>query len=288
MVGSRFCELATNCNLIKADFNGEITIDITDKNSTESFFNSFKFDHLILFSAYTDVDNAENQRNDKNGPCWKINVEGATNICQLCEKFGKKLIYVSTDFVFDGENGPYNEDAPCGPNLDKVSWYGISKIEAEKLAQNLPSFLILRISYPYRANFPQKTDFARSILEKFQKGNLHPMFDDQLITPTFADDLAPAVSILIEKNQQGIYHLASPVISTPFEFATLLIEKSGSNTKEVRRGSLLNFLGKGNTPRPKKGGLLCQKIIELGYMPTNWRSGIIKLLEQSKPETIAQ
>lgn len=287
MVGSRFCELSTGLTLIKTDIKGEIPLDITDNNSVESFFNSYKFDHLILFSAYTDVDKAESQRNNKNGRNWRINVGGAANICKFCKKFEKKLIYISTDFVFDGENGPYSEEAPFGPNMDKVSWYGVSKIEAEKLVQALPGFLILRISYPYRANYGAKTDFARSILQKFQEGNLYPMFKDQLITPTFADDLAPALSILIKKNQQGIFHLASPQVTTPVEFASYLIEKSGANPNEIREGSLQQFLEKGNTPRPLKGGLICKKIVNLGYIPTSWRDGIEELIRQSNQDAIA-
>src|SRR3989304_3430926 len=209
MVGSRFCELAKqDFDLFRADISGEHIIDITQKDSVNKFFHDNNFEWIILFSAFTDVDAAEKQRNDQSGLCWQINVKGVKNIVDACQSNNRKLIFISTDFVFDGESGPYREDDPIGPNLSKVSWYGITKIEGEKIVQSLSEFITLRISYPYRADFPQKEDFARNILHKYKDRSLYPMFTDQIITPTFIDDLAPGISILIKKEMRGIIHLA--------------------------------------------------------------------------------
>src|SRR3989344_6584283 len=221
MVASRFCDLSKNhLALIKGDLNGEIPIDITQEKSVNDFFKNHDFDWVFLFSAFTDVDEAEKQRNHKSGLCWKINVEGVKNVASECKKNKKNLLFISTDFVFDGSDGPYDENSPVGPDLDKVSWYGITKLEAERLIRKtLKTFIILRISYPFRGPFSQKDDQIKRILRLYDAGNLYPMFYDQIITPTFIDDIAPAISLLFKKRARGIFHLASPKITNHFEFA---------------------------------------------------------------------
>lgn len=288
MVSSRFCDLSKeNLNLIKADLNGEIPLDITIVESVENFFKNHNFKYIILFSAFTDVDNAEKQRGKKDQLCWQINVKGSLNIIKLCKKFSKKLIFISTDFVFDGKNGPYSEDEKSYGESSKISWYGLSKIEAEKNCQNnLKDYLIVRISYPYRANFPAKLDFARSILEKAQTNSLYPMFSDQIITPTFVDDLSEAIEILIKKNQIGIFNIASPTTTTPYDFAVNLLKTFKTKSK-VEKGSLINYLkNHESTPRPINGGLKTKKIENLGFTPTNWQLGIQKMYEQLKETLI--
>lgn len=282
MVGSRFCELTTkDFELINADLFFDPKIDITDKKSVDNFFQN-DFEWLILFSAFTDVDEAEKQRGDKNGLCWNINVRGVENITNACQAHNRNLVFISTDFIFDGENGPHSEDDLPGPNLEKVSWYGITKIEGEKIVKSLGESTILRISYPYRASFPAKEDFARSILKKYKEGSLYPMFRDQIITPTFIDDLAPAVSLLIRKNLGGIFHLASPVTTTPYDFAKYLILTFTGKNPDIDKAKLEELLrGNNVTPRPIKGGMIVDKIKSMGFYPTDWKEGIKKVYEQS-------
>lgn len=282
MVGSRLCEMAEGeFELIKTDLNGPISLDITDKKNINQFFQSQNFEYVILFSAFTDVDAAEQQRGDKNGPCWRINVDGTENVAEAAAKFRKKLTILSTDFVFDGTAGPYTEEEPTGPDQNKVSWYGLTKIESEKKVKDVSDSIIIRISYPYRANFLPKEDFARSILRKSKEGKLHPMFTDQKFTPTFTDDIYPAIKLLIEKKQYGIFHVASPIITTPFEFAKEVIITSGNNPKNLEEGSLNFFLKKENsTPRPLNGGMKVEKIKKLGFRPTDFKTGIKELFNQ--------
>jgi dTDP-4-dehydrorhamnose reductase len=290
MVGSRFCELSDqNFKLVKADLNDNVSIDITDKESVENFFQNNKFDAVILFSAFTDVDGAEKQRGDNQGLCWKINVDGVRNIVGSCRQHNKKLIFISTDFVFDGKNGPYSENDPVATEPNLVSWYGLSKIEGEKIIEeNLQDYIILRISYPYRANFPQKPDLFRKILDSYKQNNLFPMFDDQKLTPTFIDDLAAAIKALLEKDQRGIFHLASPQVSTPFEIAKFLIKTFNGDPNVVKSGSLVEFMqsGSAKTPRPVNGGLKVDKISSFGVTPTDWQKGIVAVHNQSEGETI--
>ncbi len=285
MVGSRFCELFNyQKSLIKADLNGQNPVDITDSQSVSAFFNNNDFQYVILFSAFTDVDAAEKQRNDQNASCWQINVKGAENVIIECANNNKKLIFISTSFVFDGQKGPYAENAQRGGDLEKISWYGITKLKAEEAIEKaLKDHLIIRITYPYRANFPAKQDFARQILEKYRNNSLYPMFTDQIFTPTFIDDLAPAFEILIKSNSSGIFHITSPSPATPYDFAKELLTVFGMETSKLEKGSLAEFL-KDNTktPRPINSSLLSQKIEGIGFRPTDWVSGIKAIYSQSR------
>lgn len=281
MVGSRFCQLSKN------DFIQVLTdlpkVDITETESVDKFVKNQPFEWLILFSAYTDVEAAEKQRNDQKSPCWQINVEGVKNVVGTCKKYHKKLLFISTDFVFDGASGPYNEDDPVG-NLDQISWYGLTKLEAEKtIQQKLNDFLILRISYPYRGPYPKKADFAKTILAKHKQGQLFPLYTDQILTPTFVDDLAPAVKLLIKNGKRGIFHVASPLLTTPYDFAKELLTVFTDKPTNLVKGSIANFSG---APRPRRGGLKVTKIEKCGFRPTDWRQGIKTIYKQSNGRLI--
>ena len=289
MVGSRFCELAQdNFNLTKADLSGKISVDITEETSVDDFFRKYNFSYAILFSAFTDVNGAEKQRNDKNGTCWQINVNGVKNIVSACAKFKRKLIFISTDFVFDGSAAPYAEEDQVGPNFDIVSWYGITKIEAEKLIlSNLPESIVIRIAYPFRGPFTAKDDIAKRILRLYSQKKLYPVFADQTITPTFIDDLAGAITLLINKNKSGIFHVVSPLPTTQYEFAKVLVARFGFDSKDVKKGSLRELLKKDNVaPRPIQDILKAEKIASLGFITTNWREGIEIIYKQSRGQLI--
>lgn len=289
MIASRFCDLSKNqFNLVEGDLSGKIAVDITQEKSVKDFFKNHKFDWILLFSAFTDVDEAEKQKDSKNGLCWKINVEGVKNVVSECKQNKKNLLFISTDFVFDGTGGPYDEDSPQGGDLDKVSWYGITKLEAEGLIQkNLKTFIILRISYPFRGPFKGKDDQVKRILRLYDAGNLYPMFYDQTITPTFIDDLAPAISILTNKNQNGIFHLASPRTTNQLEFARKVLKIFGEDKDKLKKGSIVEFLKNPSvTPRPINGGLKVEKLRKLGFLPTDWEKGLEAVFLQSKGKLI--
>lgn len=283
MVGSRFCEL-TSLDVVPADYPN---IDITKKKSMDEFFKN-SFEWAVLFSAFTDVDEAEKQRDDKNGSCWKINIEGLKNVVEACRANNRKIVFISTEFVFDGTSGPYPEIAASGQDLNKLGWYGITKFEGEKIVTaELQDSLIVRITYPYRGPFEGKDDFVKIILSKFKEGTLYPMFDDQIWTPTFIDDLAPAIDMLISNNLKGIYHVASPIPTTPYMFTRELAAVFGLGAEKIEKGSLADFLKKpGATPRPAKGGLVVDKIKNEGFTPTTWQEGIREIFKQSGGQLI--
>lgn len=277
-------ERMPDVKLLTADLDGYPKIDITDPKSVESFFseNSPKLEWVVLFAAYTDVNGAEAQRGDKNGLCWKINVEGTKNVAMACKKYGKKLVFFSTDFVFDGSSGPYSEKDPTGPDMDKVSWYGITKMEGEKVVRETldpKDYLILRIAYPYSGVDTGKEDLALRTIHYFEKmGKMYPMYDDQIITPTYIADIAPAIITLVDNNRRGIYHLVSPKPTTQYEFAKKLLAHYTRVEVKLDHGKLEEALKlEGATPRPLNGGLKVDKITSVGINPTSWEAGIEKI-----------
>ncbi len=288
MIGSRFCELTKqDFELIEADLSVGVKIDITNFSSVERFFKVYDFDWLILFSAFTDVDGAEEQRQRFDGPCWLINVEGTTNVAKLCDKFKRKLIYFSTDFIFKGDSGPYSETSQPAESADEISWYGWTKLEGERrIFSTNCQFLIARISYPFRANFAPKTDFVRNILSRLTADSLYPMYTDQFLTPTFIDDIVLALTTLIKANQEGIFNVVDCTTLSAYEAACEIAKVFNLAPNQIKKGSLQESLKLNpHLPkRPLKGGLLNAKIQDFlapyGMTMLDFQEALFRMKEQ--------
>jgi dTDP-4-dehydrorhamnose reductase len=286
LVGSRFTDLYHLESLLVTPKSEEL--DITNKKALEVYFETHKneFSSLANFAAWTDVDGAEKQRGDEKGDVWQINVIGAQNLAETASQFDKFLIHVSTDFIFPGtadNRGPYSEDAPLPSKPDGISWYGWTKLVGERRVKDvLPSSAIVRLSYPFRAHFPRKLDFARTILNLYDEKKLYPMFADQEFTPTFIDDACKVFYLLLEEKTPGIFHAVCQEVTTPFEFASYLLEKARGVRGVVQEGSMQEFLKKpGRTPRPRLGGLSNEKTRrDLGIDLMTWKEGIDELARQ--------
>jgi dTDP-4-dehydrorhamnose reductase len=217
---------------------------------------------------------------------WKVNVEGTKNLALASKKVGTFMINISTDFIFPGNEdspGPYKEDAKLPKNDRGISWYGWTKLKAEEAIKKvMVESATVRISYPYRANYDGKVDFARSILNLFDEGKLYPMFADQKMTPTFIDDACKVIDTIIKKESKGVFHAVSADLTTPYLFASYLIEKAKGKSQVVKKGSMKEFFKSGDrTPRPRLGGLLVGETQKkLGISLTTWKEGIDKFLHQ--------
>jgi len=288
LVGSRFTDLYHSQNPFFTPDSKEL--DITDKNQVETFFkeNKDSFETVLNFAAYTDVDGAEKEKGNEKGLAWQLNVEGPKNLAEACEKFGKYLIQVSTDFVFPGTSdyqGPYAEDSKTPDTSEKLSWYGWTKLQGEKaVIKGCKNSAIVRISYPFRAHYPTKLDFARNILMLFDEGKLYPMFSDQQLTPTWIDEACKVFYLLLEEKKAGVFHVACSEITTPFEFASYLLEKARGAKGILKEGSIEEFLKTpGKTPRPRLGGLMTEKTQKtLGITLMNWKEAIDEFVKQLK------
>lgn len=216
LVGSRFIDFARTDFELASPLSNQC--DVTNPKSIDKL-GKYKGNNaaLVNFSAYTDVSKAELERGKEDGQVYKINVLGAENIANTCKKYGFKLVHISTDYIFDGQNGPYTENDTPMTSLDQGTWYGWTKKLAEDRVREVlgDAVLIVRIALPYRAKYDRKKDFVANIKERLQQHNLYPMFDDQFITPTFIDDLAVALVDLIRKDKTGTYHIATPISISP-------------------------------------------------------------------------
>lgn len=259
-------------------------LDITDQKSVENFFKLNRPDVVIHFAAFTDVPAAEEQRSDKNGSCWIVNVEGTGNLIRAIN-YQPYFIYISTDVVFSGSKdnpGPYAEDHLPEQDEKLLSWYGWTKKEAENLvSNNLENWAILRISNPSRAKYGLKPDYVRKILTLFDTGKLYPLFNDQYLTLTFIDEVTASLKILLQKKPAGFFHVSSNNIFTPYRLANYLIEKTRGVKNAARPISIESFLKNNPARYPKSGGLKVEKTQQLLNLRfKSWEEAINSLAKQ--------
>src|SRR3989339_260349 len=181
-------------------------IDITDKDDVWKTLKELEFDLFLHLAAYTNVDGAEQNRN----LAFKVNKDGTKNIMDAVLYKRKRLIYTSTDFVFDGKNPPFYEDSLVNP----ISTYGESKLEGEKVLAG--KAMIVRISYPYRKTFEIKKDFVRAVRTLLEQRKKLSMVSDSLITPTFIDDIAYALKHLMQNYTNEVFHINGGGALSPF------------------------------------------------------------------------
>ena len=233
-------------------------------------------------AAKTDVDGCEDdKRFGEQGEAWRVNVLGTSTVAEICREAGKKIIYISTDFVFDGKKpeGDYysEEDIP-----NPTNWYAVTKYEGEKAVEKSGAdYLILRIAYPYRAEFELKKDFVRNIKDRLKDGEEVMAVTDQLFCPTFIDDLAPVLDKLFENGSFGIYHAVGSPPITPFDASISIAEVFGLDKTLVKPTTREEFF-KGRAERPFNLSLSNDKIEKLGVRMRSFQEG----LEESKKQRI--
>jgi len=239
LVGSRFVEMYSDQYEIH---NMDLTtgVDITDKFSIEKFITTHPANTMIHLAAFTNMAVAFDQTDDKSGLCYQVNVDGTRNIAEVCKKHGIHLIHISTDFVFDGKlDRPYTED----DSTSSVEWYGKTKAIAEKIVtESETGYTIVRISYPYRKDFPDKPDLVKKIRSGLESGKLYPQFTDSTITPTFIDDIARGFDKAVQTKPQGIYHFTGSTSLSPYELARKVAITYDFDPELVKKGNLTEYL----------------------------------------------
>ncbi len=293
MVGSHFIEIAANRCAAAGITDPRATglkvdrfdpIDLRDAARTRELTARSPETTIVNFAAMTDVDAVEQERpvesTAPSGSAWSVNALAAGAIAEGARSSGKYLVHVSTDFVFDGSEGPYDESAPRAPFSERLSWYGWTKSEGERrVVAADPTAAVLRISYPFRASFPGKVDFARRIVRSYRGGTLPPLYVDQQISPTWVPDVSAALAGLLARRPAGVVHVASPGLTSPYEFATELIGRIESRPVTLARGSLAGSpRDPRRAPRPRLGGLSTGRAASLGFPLTSWREGIESLV----------
>lgn len=278
LVGSRIVELLSEKYQIE-EYNASKGIDITDKSSLATLEKS-NAETVIHLAAKADVDGCEKDRSQgKDGEAWKINVGGVKNVAEICEKIEKKLIYISTDFVFDGKKivgESYDEEDMPAP----ANWYGQTKYEGEKIVKSLKTpWVIARIAYPYRASFERKKDFVRVIRQRLEEGRVLAGVTDHIMSPTLIDDIARAIDILIEKNASGIYHATGSEALTPFDAVRLIAKFFDLDSSQVEPAVRDDFFT-GKAPRPYNLAMKNDKIKTLDVDMKTFEEGLKEIRSQ--------
>jgi dTDP-4-dehydrorhamnose reductase len=272
LVGSRFVELYADKYEI---FNMDLTtgVDITNKGTIEQFVKDHPAKAMIHLAAFTDTKEAFKQDGDHEGICYKVNVLGTRNISQVAKSNNIHLIHISTDFVFDGTSqDPYTEDLRVSP----IDWYGKTKALAEQeVISSGASYTIVRIAYPYRANFPNKPDIIEKIRAGLESQSLFPQFGDTIITPTLVDDIAKGFDILVTNKPTGIYHLVGSSSHSPYELAKMVAQTYGYDESQVKEGSLTEYLKSSPRPFARFGRISNGKLVsEFGFTPKTLVEGL--------------
>lgn len=253
LIGSRFAEMFGGDNFIAPS---HADLDITKPDEVKEFIERYKPDFIVNFVAYTKVGDAEKERGDKKGECYRLNVIGVENILDAIDPEKTHFIQISTDMVFSGSKddpGPYTEDHPIETDSEKLTWYGYTKAEAERLVfQRLgDEATIVRIIYPVRKDFSRKLDYLRFPLAKYMsEGKLYPLFTDQQVSITFVDEACEALKRVVENKLIGVFHVSSPDTTTPHRLISNFFEKVFSRRVQLDEGKVAD-------PRryPPYGGL---------------------------------
>lgn len=278
LVGTRIQDLLSD-SLQFFPFSTEQGLDITNRESLEVIA-SHKATTALLLAAKADVDGCEADKElGEEGSAWKINVKGVENVIDACRKTNKKLIYVSTDFVFNGEDTPeggYTEESIPDP----INWYGRTKYEGELRVQNSGlEYAIVRLAYPYRKEFEIKKDFFRAIRDRLSSGQPVKAVSDHYFNPTFIDDFARGLQVVFEQDLKGIYHIVGTGSISPFEAANIIAEKFDLDKSLISQTTRAEyFLGKAS--RPFKLAMNNAKITKLGIKMHNFSEGLDLIREQ--------
>lgn len=243
------------------------SLDITDKDAIDRLFDEFKPDAVVNSAAMTDVDGCE----DNQSACDDLNVHAVDFLVQACQRNQTHLVHISTDFIFDGNEGPYSETDEPNP----LSYYGLSKLKSEKiLYQSTIKWTILRtiILYGTAENLQRNNIvlWGRSALKKGKPLNI---IDDQFRAPTLAEDLAQACFLAIENEATGIFNASGKDIMSIYEMIERMADFYQCDKSHINRISSSTLNQKAKRP-PKTGFILDKSMNELGYQPRSFEEGL--------------
>jgi dTDP-4-dehydrorhamnose reductase len=244
-------------------------LDITQKSDVKSLVSSFHPTVIVNAAGATDVDWCENHREE----AWKANVVGVENLAEAARKVGATMIHVSSDYVFDGKNGPYDELARPNP----ISYYGKAKLAGENVLRTsgIPH-AIVRTILVYGYGIGVRSNFALWVIENLKAGRQIRCVDDQLGNPTYVGDLAFSVTKIIEREREGLYHVCGAEFLSRFDFAVraadvfsldpdLITKTKSSDLQQVALRPLVT------------GFITLKAATELGVRPLNASEGLAQL-----------
>lgn len=252
-----------------------VSLDITQADEVDSVFETYKPQVVIHTAAMTNVDTCET---DQTG-CELLNVTAVAYLIAACQKQDTFLCHLSTDFIFDGADGPYTEEATPNP----ISIYGASKLRAEKLIEDSSiRWAIARtvLVFGIVADM-SRTNIILWVKKSLEEGKQINVVTDQFRTPTLAEDLAIGCWLIAQKEAQGIFNISGSDFLTPYEMAIKTAKFYGLPTDLIKQADSSTFSQPAKRP-PRTGFILDKAIRELGYQPRTFDEGIALMSKQVK------
>lgn len=276
LVGSRLVELLSAQSEFE-DLSHETGVDITAYGEVAARIKSSPASWVFHLAAYTDVQGAEKTRAEgKESLAWKVNVDATQNIAKLCQQYGKHLLYLSTDYVFDGTKKEYMEADIPNPQ----GWYAVTKYEGEKQVTAIGELgLVIRISNPYRANPVSKRDWVHKMMDRLGAGQPIVAPQDQLFVPTFIDDVARVIARLTEAGASGIVHAGGGSAVSPHDAAQKIAEVFGYDAKLIAPTKYAQFV-EGRAPYPQYAVLLDETLDRMGIAMRPFDEGLAEVKRQ--------
>jgi dTDP-4-dehydrorhamnose reductase len=256
-----------------ADNYKYVSLDITKKEEVEEVFEAEKPDVVIHTAAMTNVDQCEIEK----VACWDLNVKAVEYLLEASKKHNSFFVHLSTDFIFDGKEGPYDENAEANP----LSFYGWSKYAAEKLVINSDvKWAIARTVLVYGiAHDMSRTNIILWVKNSLEQGKSINVVNDQWRTPTLAEDLADGCILIAQKEAEGIFNISGKDLLNPFQMAIMTADYFNLDKTLITEVDGTKFTQPAK--RPAKTGFILDKPIEvLGYNPKTFQEGIAFVAEQ--------
>lgn len=254
-------------------------LEVTSREEVFQILEKYRPDAVIHTAAMTNVDTCEKERE----ACKILNVDAVRYLAEACLKLDIQLVHLSTDFIFDGLNGPYDEEAVPNP----LSYYGQTKLAAEQILENSACrYAILRTIIVYGI----VNDMSRSNIVLWAKGALEKgqpinVVDDQWRMPTLAEDLAEICLLAVQKNAQGIFNASGKDMMSIIELVqrvAIFWQLDSSLIKPISAATLNQ-----TAPRPVRTGFILNKSeLELGYAPHTFEEGLALVDQQLKNRTL--
>lgn len=276
LLAKNFSVIATGKGKCRLPFTHDrdfqyLSMDFTDPFAVHDVFENIKPDVVVHAGAMSKPDECETNQM----LAYLVNVEGTVQLLINSTDLKCFFIFVSTDFVFDGERGMYSENDQPRP----VNYYGRTKLEAEEAVKEYDfDWAIARTVLVYGKNHSGHANILKTVKEKLEKGEAYNVVDDQVRTPTYVEDLATGIVSIIEKRATGIFHLSGKDILTPYQMAIKTAEHLGPNRSLIKRVTAASFSQPAK--RPLKTGFIIEKAKkELGYEPLSFDEGLKKTFD---------
>lgn len=247
---------------------GSREVDIRNASQVKEVVRRARPDWIVLSAAYTNVDGCESDPT----LAFTVNRDGAVNVGEAARDANSKLLFLSSDYVFDGKNtSPYETEDARNPQ----SVYGHSKAEAEDRLQGiLPGCCIVRTSWLFGT---EGKCFPDTILRLASSRPLIEVVNDQRGSPTYATDLARAIRALCRSDASGIVHVTNEGDCTWFEFAQEIVKRSGLAT-EVKPVTSVQMARP--APRPAYSVLSAKSLQKYGIETPPWREALVRYLKE--------